>query len=66
MVNFGVHDLPLPGGPPAPKNRGGLPPRSLAPCGAADAPCEAATRGVGTALRFTVEDSGNPCQPASN
>ena len=36
------------------------------PCGAADAPCKAGTRGAGAALRFTVEDSGNPCQPTSN
>ena len=33
MVNFGVHHLPLPGGAPAPKNRGSLPPPTPLPCG---------------------------------
>ena len=34
MVNFGVHHLPLPGGAPAPKKPGSLPPPSPLPCGA--------------------------------
>ena len=34
MVNFGVHHLSLPGGAPAPKNGGSLPPLSPLSCGA--------------------------------
>ncbi len=66
MVNFGVHHLPLPGGAPAPKNRGSLPPLPPRPVRRHDAPGEARTTQAGAALRFTAEDSGNPCQPASN
>ena len=66
MVNFGVHHLPLPGGAPAPRNRGSLPPLPPPPVRRHGAPCEAGTTQAGTALRFTAEDSENPCQPASN
>ena len=31
MVNYGMHHLPLPGGAPAPKNMGSLPPLALPP-----------------------------------
>ena len=66
MVDFGVHHLPLPGGAPAPKNRGSLSPPSPPPLRRHDAPCEAGTPWRGAALGFTPKDSGNPCQPASN
>ena len=66
VVDFGVHHLPLPGGAPAPKNRGSLPPLPPPPVRRHDAPCEAGTRDAGAARGFTPEDSGNPCQPASN
>ena len=45
---------------------GALPPLPPPPVRRHDAPCEAGTRGGGAALRFTPEDSENPCQPASN
>ena len=66
MVDFGVHHLPLPGGAPAPKKWGSLSPPSPPPVRRHDAPCEGGTHGVGAALRFTLEDLGNPCQSASN
>ena len=66
MVNFGVHHLPLPGAAPAAKKRGSLPPFPPPPVRRHDAPCEAGTRRAGAARRFAPEDSGNPCQPASN
>jgi len=66
MVNFDVHHLPLPGGAPAPKNRGSLPPLPPPPVRRRDAPCEAGTHGAGAAPRSTPEDLGNPCQPVSH
>ena len=66
MVNFGVHHLPLPGGAPAPKNRGSLPPLPPPPVRRADAPGEAGDTQADALRRVTAEDSGNPCQPASN
>ena len=36
------------------------------PCGATKRRARGWTRDAGTALRFTPEDSGNPCQPTSN
>ena len=66
MVGRRVDHLPLPGGAPAPKKGGSLPPLPPPPVRRHTAPCEAATRGAGGALRFTAEDSSNPCQLASN
>ena len=66
MVNFGVHHLPLPGGAPAPKNRGSLPPLPPPPVSRHDAPCEAGDRRGGALRRFAAQDAGNPCQPVSN
>ena len=66
MVDRRVDHLPLPGAAPAVKKGGSLPPLPPPPVRRHDAPCEAGTRGDGAALRFTAEDMGNPCQPASN
>ena len=57
MVGRRVDHLPLPGGAPAPKKGGSLPPLPPPPVRRHDAPCEAGTRGGGAALRFTPEDS---------
>ena len=65
-VTIRAHHLPLPGGAPAPKNRGSLPPPSPPTVRRADAPGEAGDTQGGALLRFTAEDSGNPCQPTSN
>ncbi len=66
VVDFGVHHLPLPGAAPAVKKGGSLPPLPppLVRCG--EAPCEAGDTQADALRRFTAEDSGNPCQPASN
>ena len=40
MVDFGAHHLPLPGGAPAPKNPGSIPPLPPPPVRRHDAPCE--------------------------
>ena len=48
------------------KKRGVAPSTSPPPVRRHDAPCEAGTRGAGAALRFTAEDSRNPCQLASS
>ncbi len=66
VVDFGVHHLTLPGAAPAAKIPGSLPPLPPPPVRRHDARGEAGTRGAGAALRFAAEDSGNPCQPASN
>ena len=66
MVGRRVDHLPLPGGAPAPKKGGSLPPPSPPPVRRHEVPCEAGTRSAGAARDFTPEDSGNPCQPASN
>ena len=66
VVDFGVHHLPLPGGAPAPKNPGSLPPPSPPPVRRHDAPCETGTRDADAPRGFTPEDLGNRCQPASN
>ena len=65
-VSGGLATFPPARGAPAAKNRGSLPPLAPPPVWRHDAPCEAGTRGAGAALCFTAEDSGNPCQPASN
>ena len=56
----------LAGGAPAPKIGGSLPPLPPPPVRRHAAPCEAGTTQAGAALRFTAEDSRNPCQLASN
>ena len=56
----------LPRGAPAAKRVGSLPPLPPPPVRCHAAPCEAGTTQAGTALRFTAEDSRNPCQLASN
>ena len=66
VVDFGVHHLPLPGGAPAVKNPGSLPPLPPPPVRRHDAPCEAGTHGFGAAWPLTAEVSGNLCQPTSN
>ena len=66
MPSFCLSPFTLPGAAPAAKNGGSLPPPSPPPVRRAGAPCEAGTTRGGAALRFTAEDSGNPCQPTSN
>ena len=61
-----VDHLPLPGAAPAVKKGGSLPPLPPPPVRRHAAPCEAGTTQAGAALRFTAEDSRNPCQLASN
>ena len=50
----------------ADKKGGSLPPLPPPPVRRHAAPCEAGTTQAGAALRFTAEDSRNPCQLASN
>ena len=66
MVGFRVGHLPLPGGAPAPKKRGSLPPLPPPPVPRHDALCEAADTQCRRRTGLSPEDSGNPCQPASN
>ena len=61
-----MNNLTLSRGASAAKIGGSLPPPSPPPVRRADAPCEAGDRRDGAALRFTLEDLGNPCQPMSN
>ncbi len=66
MVDRRVDRLPLPGGAPAPKSGGSLPPLPPPPVRRHAAPREAGTTQAGAARRFTAEDSRNPCQLASS
>ena len=65
-MDFGVHHLPLPGGAPAPKIGGSLPPLPPPPVWRHDAPCE----GVDTRCRRPTGlypiGFGQSVQPASN
>ena len=65
-MSFCLSPFTLPGGAPASKKGGALPPLPPPPVRRHDVPCEAGTPWRGAARRFTAEDSGNPCQRASN
>ena len=66
MVDRRVDHLPLPGAAPAGKKGGSLPPLPPPPVRRADAPGEAGDTQADALRRFTAEEAGNPCQPASN
>ena len=65
-MNKGLNNLPLPRAASASKKQGSLPPPPPPSVRRADAPCEAGDRQDSAAPRLTAEDSGNPCEPASN